>query len=400
MYQTPVSLKPLLHPRDFVSAEFWEQEQVAVFAESWHLVATQRQLRKSGAYISVTLLGVPVLVRNFSGEIVALRNVCAHRQSLLATEPSGCSPTLKCPYHGWEYGADGRTRKLPGAANFPKFEHQHYCLDRFAVEVCGDLIFVRLSSTGPSLREWIGERFELFAAWFSVEEYHQAMYRRLEFAANWKIPVENSLESYHIPCVHPQTFHTDPAEAHSTHEFFETGTSFQARFHPPRWIDHALDRAEIWVMHRLGCVPDGMYQHHHVFPNLLISHTDSTSFVQMIHPVGPDRSFSLMWQYGRGGERLPFVPRVISRLWGQFTGALTRTIVLEDVPVYALVQSGAAGAGKPGLLGRCEERIHASQKYLRDRIDVWQAERHASRSKPDGAAASVSASLKTNQDND
>lgn len=375
MYLSPVSQQPPLPPSDFFSEESWKLERRAVFAESWHLVGSGSQLKKTGQYLAVELLGVPVVIRNFDGQLAALRNVCAHRQSLIATKPSGCSPTLKCPYHGWEYGGDGKTRKLPGASNFPKFDHEHYCLDRFQLEQCGDLVFIRLSAQGPSLRDWIGERFDTLASWFSTDSHHLALHKRFDFAANWKIPVENSLESYHIPYIHPNTFHTDPAEENSTHIFYDTGTCFTARFHPPRMIDDLLDRAEIMIMRVLGHSPNGIYHHHHIFPNLLISHTDTTSFIQMVHPAGPDKSFSLLWQYALGDSSLSFFPRMVSYGWGQFTASLTRTIVTEDISVYALVQAGAAAASRPGLLGRCEERLYESQKYVRDKVDAWKARR-------------------------
>jgi len=367
MYLTPVSQPSLLSPSDFVSEETWKVERQAVFADSWHLVAVGSQLRRHGDFVAVELLGVPVVIRNFDGELVALRNICAHRQSLIATKPLGCSPTLKCPYHGWEYGADGRTRKIPGAANFPGFDHARYCLDKFVLAQCGDLIFVRLSAAGPSLQEWIGERFDLLSRWFSTSTHHLAAHYRFDYEANWKIPVENSLESYHIPLVHPKTFHTDPAEQHSDHTFYDTGTALTARFHPPRMIDALLDWAEVWVLHRLGVPPEGTYHHHQIFPNLLISHTDTTSFVQMIHPMGPAKSCSLAWHYGLGNASQPFLPRMLSWAWGKLTAALARTIVTEDIFIYPLVQAGAAGARQPGLLGRCEERLYEFQKHVCER---------------------------------
>lgn len=376
MYLTPVSLKPPLSPEDYYSEESWELERRAVFAESWHLVGTASQLNRHGKFLTWELLGVPVVVRNFNGELVALRNVCAHRQAILAPKPSGCSPSLKCPYHGWEYGPDGRTRKLPGASNFPKFDHAHYCLDKFALEQCGDLVFVRLSAKGPTLREWIGERFDLLESWFSTRTHHLATHLKFELPANWKIPVENSLESYHIPFVHPKTFHEDPAEKNSTHVFHDTGTSFMSPFHPPRFIDYLLDRIEIWVMHRLGHPPVGMYSHHHIFPNLMISHTDTTSFVQMVHPTGPRSCLSTVWQYGLGDAGQNLFQRTLSWWWGKFTGFLTKTIVTEDISVFPLVQAGSVGARQPGILGRCEERLYESQKYVKDKVDAWKQARN------------------------
>lgn len=377
MYHAQTSMEPPLPPQAYCAEEVWERERRAVFASAWHLVGTASSLQRPGQYLTLELLGVPLLVRNFDGELSALRNVCAHRQAILTTKSSGCSESLSCPYHGWEYGVDGRTRRLPGATNFPKFDHGRYCLERFAVAQCGDLVFVRLSKQGPTLREFLGDRYDLFSKWFSPPEYRQAMFRRLDYAANWKIPVEASLESYHIPWVHPKTFNEDPGEMRSTHLFHDSGTSFETVFLAPRWIDRRLRDAERLVLSILGIRYTGDYQHHHVFPNILVSHTDSLSLIQVVHPAGPARSFALAWQFGiEPARRGPFL-KTLARGWAQFTSWLTRTILAEDMHIYPLVQAGVAGASGPGLLGRCEERLYASQKYVRDRIDALAPPEHA-----------------------
>ncbi|SFH84072.1 aromatic ring-hydroxylating oxygenase subunit alpha [Planctomicrobium piriforme] len=368
MYQTPVALEPPLPPQAYCDAEFAERERQQVFLPAWHLVTTHSAVAKHGEFVALEVLGVPVVVRNFDGELVALRNVCAHRQSIIARKPSGCSPTLKCPYHGWEYGSDGKTRKLPGATNFPKFKHDEYCLDKFLVEQCGDLVFIRLSETGPSLREWFGERFDLFAGWFSTGKYAQSMSCRFDMAANWKIPVEGSLESYHIPCVHPQTFHEDPGEKPSTHFFYPTGTAFQTIFLAPRWIDSRLRDVERIVLGILGIRYTGDYDHHHVFPHLLISHTDSLSVAQVVIPVDATHCYTLAMQYGIEPVKPNFFSTRVARRWGKFTAWLTRTILAEDRDIFPAVQAGVQGARKPGILGRCEERLHALQKYVHDRV--------------------------------
>ncbi|WP_437185185.1 aromatic ring-hydroxylating oxygenase subunit alpha [Planctomicrobium sp. SH668] len=372
MYITQTSMTPALASQEYSSEESWKLERKFVFGRSWHLVGTKTELARHGDYLSREILGVPVVIRNFQGDLVALRNVFAHRQALLTTKASGRSESLKCPYHGWEYGADGLTRKIPGAVNFPKFDRPKYALDRFHLDSCGDLVFVRLSEEGPTLREWIGERFDLLNGCFSTSRYHLATRFRFDYTANWKIPVENSLESYHIPYVHPNTFHTDPAEANSSHFLHDTGTSFTAKFHPPRMIDALLDRTEQVVLRILGEKGTGIYHHHHIFPNLLISHTDSTSFIQMIYPSGPATCHSLVWQYGLGDREKSFFPRMVAFGWGKFMGTLSKTIVNEDIAVYALVQAGAAAATRPGILGRCEERIYASQEYVRSKIEQGQ----------------------------
>lgn len=374
MYHTPVSLEPPLPPSAYVEEDHAELERRYVFNDAWHLVSTGTKLNEHGKYVALTLFGVPVVIRNFHGELVALRNVCAHRQAIIARKPEGCSPTLKCPYHGWEYGSDGKTRKLPGATNFPKFQHNRYCLDKFPVAQCGDLVFVRLSETGPTLQEWLGTHFSLYEKWFTVPQYSQAMCARFEINSNWKIPVEGSLESYHIPCVHPKTFHEDPGETPSNHQFFPTGTSFQTVFLAPRWIDRRLRDVEGTLLKFLGIKYTGDYDHHHVFPHLLFSHTDSLSVAQVVYPgETADKSFTLAIQFGIEPVKSGFIRTKLARAWGKFTAWLTRTILAEDRDIFPEVQRGVTGARQTGILGRCEERLFAVQKYIADRIDSGQA---------------------------
>jgi hypothetical protein len=193
----------------------------------------------------------------------------------------------------------------------------------------------------------------------------------LNFPANWKIPVEAALESYHIPCVHSKTFHEDPGETASTHQFFETGSAFKTIFLAPRWIDRRLRDVERIVLRMLHVPYTGEYEHHHVFPNLLISHTDSLSLVQSVVPTGPQTSHSLVWQFARLPQQRRLWRMAVARLWGQFTAQLTRTILSEDMQIYPLVQAGVRGAVRKGVLGRCEERLFALQEFVRKRTDQW-----------------------------
>ena len=34
---------------------------------------------------------------------------------------------------------------------------------------------------------------------------------------NWKVPIENTLEAYHVPLVHPNTFRENPGSERATH---------------------------------------------------------------------------------------------------------------------------------------------------------------------------------------
>ena len=133
MFQATDSLPALLSPQHYTCPSHYENDSRVLRQQVWQLVATTDMLPNVGDYVTVDRLGVPLLLRNEADGFYAYRNVCAHRHCRLATG-HGNSPQIKCPYHGWQYGSDGRTRKIPGAKNFPHFDRESYRLDRYRVK--------------------------------------------------------------------------------------------------------------------------------------------------------------------------------------------------------------------------------------------------------------------------
>lgn len=376
MYQSTVAFQAPLAPRNYFAEESQSQEVSCIIGTSWQLVGLRSSISKPGQYLSVQLGNIPVVVRNFDGALVALRNVCAHRHCSLVSLPLGHSEKLKCPFHGWEYGADGRTRKIPAARNFPDFDRERYRLSSFPLELCGDMIFVRANGEGPPLREWMGDLFDRFADWTTAPSWKTTVTRVLPMPANWKIPIEASLESYHIPEVHPHSFGEDPGEAKSNHAFAKFTSSFFTSFNTPRFIDKFLKVYERFILGILGVPFTGQYQHHHVYPNLLISHTDSLTLVQIVRPLTATTAVSEVWQYGRQSARSNPFSKLTAFLWGRFTGWLAYQILKEDIRIFPHVQRGETAARDNSILGRCEERLNSFQEFIADRI---QAEAHQSR---------------------
>ncbi|MEZ6062241.1 MAG: aromatic ring-hydroxylating dioxygenase subunit alpha [Planctomycetaceae bacterium] len=366
MYQSPVSFISPLSPADYSSDDAHRRETNALFRRFWQPVGVSSALSRSGDQVTAEFGEIPVVVRNFDGRLTALHNVCSHRHCRLVSQPHSRSEKLKCPFHGWEFGADGRTRKIPAARNFPAFDRDRYRLQEFELDNCGDLIFVRCGRSGPSLREWLGEHFEMFAEWFSAPVWALSMQRHLSFPANWKIPIEASLESYHIPEVHPATFGIDPGEDLSRHAFSANSSSFYTAFNTPRLVDRALRTVESAVHAVLGRTFSGKYEHHHVLPNLLVSHTDSLTVVQTVAPVTATTSESRVWQFGLCSRRSNPLSRMTAWTWRHFTARLALRILHEDIRMYPHIQAGVSGRHRPAILERCEERLHTFQQFVYD----------------------------------
>lgn len=370
MFQSRVSFEAPLTPRHFFADDLYAQEQESVFETSWQLAGLASSIRLPGQFLTLQVGRVPVVIRNFDGQLAALRNVCTHRHCSLVTTRSGQSDKLKCPYHGWEFGADGRTRKIPAAKNFPDFDRERYRLQGFTLAICGDLIFVRIAESGPTLQEWLGDLFPAFESATRLPEWKPAVHWELPMQSNWKIPVEISLEGYHIPEVHPATFVEDPGDEGSEHAFETYTTSFLADARRPTWLHRLLAFYEKWILRWLGAPCTSRYEHHHVFPNLMMSRTDSLTLIQVVRPLTATTCVSDAWQFGRQSSRVDPVSGMVAWLWSRFTGYLSTQILHEDMTVYAHVQRGTAAATDRAILGRCEERLFAFQQFVRDRLAV------------------------------
>jgi phenylpropionate dioxygenase-like ring-hydroxylating dioxygenase large terminal subunit len=184
-------------------------------------------------------------------------------------------------------------------------------------------------------------------------------------AANWKVPVENALESYHIPVVHPVSFAEDPGDAESEHVLRAGWSGFKAEKFATRWQDKLLKKLErIIQFKRVPARNPGVYRHLHLYPNLLFSFTDTISLLQAVEPTSPAQSIILVRQFGFTPRAAPWWHRALLKTWNRLQAGISKTIICEDIPVHADVQAGLLHSRQKGMLGRCEERIYVFQKWL------------------------------------
>lgn len=362
-------LPHVLPPSSYWAEEHYQRERQELHLSGWHLVGCAEDLARPGDFLTCELLGHPIQIRNFDGQLRALSNVCAHRHCLLTHRAQGHSSRMRCQYHGWEYALDGSPRRIPAPKNFVPYEGAREGLPNYRVETCGQLVFVSPQTDGPDLQEYLGDFFAVAEEHFG-NRWRRSMTWRPSYPVNWKIPIENSLEAYHVPCVHPNTFREDPGEQRSTHRLERRRTAFQTTFpfSPHSRLDAWYQRVEGTVVRTLGVGPTGTYQQHHVFPNLLFSFTDAISLCHCVIPTGARSSQAVVCQFGRS-EHWRGVRRGIASLWGKVAAAVTKRILVEDMALYPDIQRGLERSPHRGVLGRCEERIHAFQAYVQTAVD-------------------------------
>jgi phenylpropionate dioxygenase-like ring-hydroxylating dioxygenase large terminal subunit len=354
-------LPHLLRPDQYTSEAQYEDEMKRLLLPAWHLVATTHDLPKPGDYLTFELLRQPVLLRNMGGDLRAFLNVCAHRHSRLVKDAHGSSERLRCQYHGWEYNAEGRTGRIPNAQCFRPFDRENACLQQFRVATCGQLVFVALTPNGPTLEEYLGP---LYAGW---RESFDAPFRfagswKGEFDCNWKVAVENALEDYHVPLLHPKTFRTYAEEEQWSHVLTDGYTTCTR---PIKSKDSRFGRAVNWLIRWVGGTrTNGTYEHQIIHPHLMLAGTDVGRFATIVDALSPTTCRFRMYCFTLRGERNNPAAQLVGWLLRVFVVALSKRVFREDASIYAEIQRGLAASPFRGVIGTREERVFAFQQFV------------------------------------
>jgi choline monooxygenase len=364
MFLSDTHLPQILPPAAYVDDAWFKAECEGPLARSWHLVATTADVPAVGDFVTLRLLGRPLLVSHTEAGPRVFLNVCAHRLAQLTSAPSGRMCRLKCQYHGWEFDADGSTRKIPDAPGFRPLERGQFGLSRLETATCGRLIFARFARTGPTLTEFLGAEKECMEVAFAADSQPAASLET-EVEANWKLVVENNLESYHVGEVHARTLGPMPDEKDCRHEL----TKNQSVFEAPGDVPGVLGSLQRGLLAGLGFPVTRRYRHCLLLPNLTWSRVDGLSAILTFEPLSATRTRLTLRGF--------FPPRVshaplrgwLLRQMLKVQMAFWKRVWEEDLQLYPTIQAGLASPDLPGtgLLSRREERVHHFQVWLRNR---------------------------------
>lgn len=180
----------------FADPEVFAAEQALVFRAGWVPVARESELAQAGAYRSADVAGVPLVVtRDAAGEIHVLSRVCRHR-GMPVVEGAGVAKALTCPYHLWRYGLDGKLAAAPGMERSEVFDREDCDLPALATARWGGWVFVNIDGKAPPLEPQIAPLTARIAP-FAPQDMVTVATTSLESPWNWKLMVENFMESYH-----------------------------------------------------------------------------------------------------------------------------------------------------------------------------------------------------------
>ncbi len=191
----------VLDPRLYVSPELLQFELGKIIAPGWQIVGASTGLEKNGDLCVSELAGIPIALIRISSDVIrGFVNACPHRGGPMTSISIRGEPKLRCGYHGWTYDLNGRLINAPKMKQAEGFVPEDTCLTPIDVAVWHGLMFARIG-TGIALTELLDGIDAKATADFDRLRHHSRI--TYEVGANWKIYVDNFLEGYHLPFVHP-----------------------------------------------------------------------------------------------------------------------------------------------------------------------------------------------------
>ena len=310
----------------YTDARILAEENRHVFGRTWQLAGRTEQVAQPGQYFTATVGDEPVVVvRGADERLRAFSNVCRHRAGPVATGAGHCRGAFKCGYHGWSYALDGRLVGTPEFEGVEDWSKEANGLPEFSVETWGALVFVNPDRDCAPLADTLEDIPARVARVFKsdLSEMQLAARKDWYMDCNWKVYVDNYLEGYHIPVVHPSLNREIDYAKYET----ETRRFYSIQHSPIREVEDArLRRGET------SDEPEAQF--YWIFPNLMLNVYPDNYSTNLIVPLGAERTLTVFEWYFRDAENQEVQERV------RRTIDFSDEIQIEDIRICEDVQRG------------------------------------------------------------
>ena len=351
-----------------------QAEHERILAPAWHCVARTADVPNVGDHI---VGEIPhrhpdgsdgqrsvLVVRGDDGVVRAFDNVCVHRGAPLVggtTRVAGCGNEARftCPYHAWVYRLDGQ---LVGAPYMQRtdtpFDPSAHRLGELRTEVWEGFVYVTgnpdADPVGPSLAgltDVVGR--------FHMVDYVPVHQQVDVWSTNWKLLVENFMDTYHVFKVHRATF--GPTSNSPLNTTMYPGTD--------AWAHHvALDRDE--MAHPDNTALQGEWRRAvvlaAVFPTHVMQLQPDYLWYLQISPLGTHQ-VRIRWDVSVAPGVLAAQPdrdRYVAELVSLLTA-----VNGEDQPVVESIRRAADGPQfERGPFSEYEQNVYDFDRYIADRL--------------------------------
>ena len=278
----------------FIDERYFGEEMRLLMGRHWVCIGFEHDVARAGDLHPLVFAGMPLLMaRDTEGELRVFHNVCSHRGAVLVDEPQCGAARITCPYHRWMYGLDGALQHTHHVGGFrvhvtPEADPEQLGLTPIATHVWNGYVFIDLSASAGPFDDYIRPTADRMAPvdW-DIVRHDPAFDATFELRSNWKIIVENFVESYHVPQVHPELQRFNPMSAHfqvlgGAAYAGQGGTAYGSADNPVPMPGNDLPLMDTLVARPFS------YESLYVFPNLIMAPVQNMMFSIVVHPVSAE----------------------------------------------------------------------------------------------------------------
>lgn len=337
-----------------------------ILLPSWQMLCHVSQLRQAGDYVTLDIGRESVVgLRDRDGVIRAFHNVCRHRGARLLDGDGVCAGPITCPYHGWSYRHDGALLGVAARETFPGLDRSEHGLRPVKVDIAFGFVFIALTGDPPPVSRTWGALADEFMPYRFEDMVPLTPITTETWNVDWKIAMDNYLESYHVPIGHPGLYRmfTPDYDDQASVPGVARGVSWFREQLSPRWAERKYQQL---VGQATGHLPEAnrrCWRFYSMLPNLGIDvFPEQMDFFQVL-PAGPGKCTIRGGVYG-----LPDSSRAtkVVRYLGQ---RINQQVNGEDEWLCARVQRGLASSSyTPGPLSELEGWMREFHDLLRERI--------------------------------
>lgn len=281
----------------YTSAEFLRWEHRNLFAPRWFGVAFGNDVPNPGDIRKVDLLGMSIIVlRDENRGVRVFHNVCRHRGRQLVDESCSHARMIRCPYHAWTYRLDGRLNGTPhiggaGIHTIEGFDKADHGLLEIRSRMWMDIVFINLNDQAGSFDEFMAPLATRLGGLWGAEGGDLMTpaddgSMEMEVRSNWKLALENYLEAYHLPIVHPGLNSYSPL---SNHYLYHDAMDFAGQ-------GVTTYRPNITAGQAMPSLPHWPHDRHHtaeypaLYPNVLVGVQHDHFFAMLLIPLACDHT--------------------------------------------------------------------------------------------------------------
>lgn len=357
----PVSQASVLPAHCYSSPDWYQDEIDKIFMKEWICVGRESQVQRKGDYFTIEIGREPlVIARDHKGALRAFLNVCRHRASKIV-EGRGNARTFVCKYHCWTYNLDGELLVVPGQPNpmtgAEEFDRKMYGLIPLRIDSWGGFLFVTFSGAIAPLGEWLGD-LPQFLENYRLQDMavdHELSY---DIDVNWKVFVENTMESYHAGFLHRKFLSPDVDQAW---RFLETKGPYEAMYSDKSIMNFGNLPPAAGLNEQQKA---GLY-HVWLHPNTTIHVTSTYMTYRRYLPRGVDRmTIMYAWCFLPEIRNHPDFEKVAKDYYQRSVDILS-----EDIAFIPNVQQGlSSSVWRPGRYSPTESIVHKLGNYVADKV--------------------------------